>query len=81
LIGGFRNGLKMGDVYKLHVLDSGKKFEWELLEVQGKTLLPPRSSLSASVMIEENGNEKLFIFGGAGDNSVRYNDIWTFSNN
>jgi len=32
-------------------------------------------------MVEENGNEKLFIFGGAGDNSVRYNDIWIFSSN
>ncbi|CDW87956.1 kelch motif family protein [Stylonychia lemnae] len=79
LIGGFKNGMKMGDIYKLHVLESGKKFEWELLEVQGRPYLPPRSSLSANVLIDPNGNEKLLVFGGAGDNSVRYNDIWIFS--
>jgi hypothetical protein len=69
----------MGDIYKLHVLESGKKFEWELIEVQGRTHLPPRSSLSANILVEQNGNEKLLVFGGAGDNSVRYNDIWIFS--
>ena len=31
LIGGFKNGMKMNDIYKLHYTDS--KFVWEMLEI------------------------------------------------
>ena len=40
LIGGFKNGIKMNDLYKLETKD-GKQFIWELLNVDAGTWIKP----------------------------------------
>ena len=42
LIGGFKNGQKMNDLYRLDC--DGKNFEWELMSIAPSTEIPePRS--------------------------------------
>lgn len=38
----------------------------------------PRSSFSAFCHNDPQGHEKVFIFGGAGENNAKYNDLWVF---
>jgi len=47
LLGGFKNGTKMMDIYKLHINQRDPLFEWELIEVQTQSVPEPRSSLTA----------------------------------
>jgi len=72
LIGGFKNGSKMNDVYKLN--QTGAQFTWELIEVQSRTKPEPRSSFAACLA----SDTKFYLFGGSGDNNVKYNDLWEF---
>lgn len=72
LIAGFKNGTKMNDVYKLH--QDGKNFTWELIEVT--TPKPePRSSFAAVI----SSDDSFYLFGGSGDNNLKFNDLWQFS--
>lgn len=68
----------MNDIYRLHIDDVGASFEWELIEVKGKRP-EPRSGFVAVCHTDSAGKDKLIIFGGAGDNHDKYNDVWTFS--
>lgn len=68
----------MNDIYRLHIDDVGSLFEWELIEVKGKRP-EPRSGFVAVCQTDSTGKDKLIIFGGAGDNHAKYNDVWTFS--
>jgi hypothetical protein len=75
LVGGFRNGTKMNDIYKLH--QEGKTFLWELIEPI-QTLRPePRSSFGCVI----SGEDSFYLFGGSGDNNIKYNDLWEFKAN
>ena len=74
LIGGFKNGMKMNDIYKLHY--ENQTFEWEFLDIKQKLKPEVRSSFGACVQIDPHGKEHIFIFGGSGDNNAKYNDIW-----
>ena len=74
LIGGFKNGSKMNDVYRL--IQAGVTFTWELLPVAPTSLSPnPRSSFGACLASDTS----FYLFGGSGDNNVRYNDMWEFN--
>eukprot|EP00347_Sterkiella_histriomuscorum_P022173 403331423 len=77
---GYKNGQKMNDIFKLHILDRGRQFVWELLEIQGKSCPQPRSGFSGVCLHDSQGNEEVYIIGGAGDNSNRFNDLWKYEN-
>jgi hypothetical protein len=74
LVAGFKNGTKMNDVYKLH--QEGKIFTWELIEV-GEAKPEPRSSFAAVI----SGEDSFYVFGGSGDNNIKFNDLWEFKAN
>jgi len=61
----------MNDVYKLH--QEGKTFTWELIEC-AEPKPEPRSSFAAVI----SGDDSFYIFGGSGDNNVKFNDLWEF---
>lgn len=62
----------MNDIYKLH--QNGAVFTWELIEVAGKNIPGPRSGFSACLA----SDVKFYLFGGSGENNVKYNDLWEF---
>lgn len=72
LIGGFKNGSKMNDVYKLN--QAGATFTWELLEIAGAHP-EPRSSFAACL----SSDTSFYLFGGSGENNAKYNDLWQFN--
>jgi len=72
LIGGFKNGSKMNDIYKLN--QAGQAFTWELVEVAGAKP-EPRSSFSACLSTDTS----FYTFGGSGENNAKYNDLWQFN--
>lgn len=63
----------MNDIYKLH--QAGSAFTWELIEVAAKPRPDPRSSFAACLSSDSN----FYIFGGSGDNNVKFNDLWEFN--
>lgn len=63
----------MNDVYRLNQQD--KTFTWELIEVPTKVAPEPRSSFAACLATDTS----FYIFGGSGDNNVKYNDLWEFN--
>ena len=75
VVGGFKNGTKMNDVYRL--IQQDKSFTWELIEVQSREKPEPRSSFAACLLSES----EFFVFGGSGDNNMKYNDLWKFDGN
>lgn len=74
LIGGFKNGTKMIDVYKL--TQEAKVFTWELIDIAGPKP-EPRSSFGAVLASDTS----FYVFGGSGDNNIKYNDLWEFNTN
>jgi hypothetical protein len=74
LVAGFKNGTKMNDVYKLH--QEGKNFIWELIEVAGAKP-DPRTSFGAVIASDDS----FYLFGGSGDNNIKFNDLWEFKAN
>jgi Galactose oxidase, central domain len=73
LVGGFKNGTKMNDVYKLN--QNGTTFTWELLEVSAGPKPDPRSSFAACLASDTT----FYVFGGSGDNNAKFNDLWQFN--
>ena len=72
LIGGFKNGTKMNDVYRLH--QESKSFIWELIQVSSLTKPEPRSAFASVI----SGDDSFYLFGGSGDNNIKFNDLWEF---
>jgi Kelch motif len=70
LIGGFKNGSKMNDVYRLN--QNGAIFTWEFIDIPARNKPEPRSSFAACLA----SDTKFYLFGGSGDNNVKYNDLW-----
>jgi len=64
----------MNDIYKLH--QEGKVFTWELIEVTGPKP-EPRSSFGCTLATDNS----FYLFGGSGDNNLKYNDLWEFNTN
>ena len=64
----------MNDVYKL--TQEAKVFTWELIEVAGAHP-EPRSSFGAVLATDTS----FYLFGGSGDNNVKFNDLWAFNAN
>ena len=62
LFGGFKEGTKMNDIYKLSMIDS-KTFEWELYPVEPKMAPVARASMGGAALTH-NGAPALLIFGG-----------------
>lgn len=71
LVGGFKNGSKMNDVYKMN--QNGQVFTWELIEVASPKP-EPRSGFASCLATDTS----FYLFGGSGDNNVKYNDLWQF---
>lgn len=75
LVGGFKNGAKMNDVYRLNQSGPGQ-FTWEFLDVApGKVRPEPRSSFGVCLASETS----FYLFGGSGDNNLKFNDLWSFA--
>ena len=53
VVGGFRNGSKMNDLYKLHIVNNNE-YVWELFEVKSKKP-EPRSAFSACCTLADPG--------------------------
>lgn len=84
LIGGFKNGMKMMDIYRLHYNPSDRSFEWELFELKSPKAIHPevRSSFGAVVYVDPaSDQESILVFGGSGDNNTKFNDLWQFNLN
>ena len=64
----------MNDVYKLH--QEGKNFIWELIEAAGSAP-DPRTSFGAVIA----SDDQFYLFGGSGDNNIKFNDLWEFKAN
>ena len=64
----------MNDVYKLH--QEGKNFIWELIEAAGAKP-DPRTSFGAVIASDDS----FYLFGGSGDNNIKFNDLWEFKAN
>ena len=62
----------MNDIYKLH--QQGAQFTWELVEVAARPKPELRSGFAACLA----SDTKFYIFGGSGDNNLKYNDLWEF---
>lgn len=79
LVGGFKNGMKMNDIYKLESRD-GKNFIWELINIQNPVNVPEkRSGFSGDCFVNDHGDTHIVIFGGTCNNNNKLNDVWHFN--
>ena len=77
-MGGFNNGIKMNDLYKLEIGEGGQSVQWEQIVVE--TEVPePRAGFHGACFIDENGGEQLLIFGGTNTENDKMNDLWLFN--
>lgn len=63
----------MNDIYRL--IQQDKAFSWELIELDQKAKPEPRSSFAACLATDTS----FYIFGGSGDNNVKFNDLWCYN--
>ena len=41
----------------------------------------PRSAFGACAIRSSEDHDRVYIFGGSGDNNVKYNDLWELNGN
>lgn len=79
VVGGFKDGEKMIDIYKLESPDC-KKFLWEEIKVKNPKIQPvPRSGFAGACTLGEDGNVNIYIFGGTCEGNDKLNDLWKFN--
>jgi len=72
IFGGFVNGSRVNEVYEMRI--EGEKVEFEKHEPAGGLAPEPRAS-----HLGVPYNNKLYIFGGQGEDNNKLNDLWEFT--
>lgn len=78
LFGGYQGGVKSNDLYILRNI-SGHQYEWEEIVIENGPIPQPRSGHSGGCLMNEPDHLEVYMFGGAGDNNEKYNDLWKYS--